>query len=74
MVAVSSKDKLKRYPTHQNTILKRGDLERGRAAMAAFPNQENGVASECRKKDLKGGPHRNGRFPRSRWWTGRRGE
>ena len=63
---------IKKVPDTPKYDPEEADLERGRAAMAAFPNQENGVASEC-KKDLKGGRTAMA-APRSSWWTGRRGE
>ena len=52
---------------------KDGHLERGRTAMAAFPNQGNGVAIEC-MKILEREAYRNGRIPRSSRWTGKEGE
>ena len=50
-----------------------GESERGRAAMAAFPNQANESYKQAQKNILVRGAHHHGRFPKSSWWTGKRG-
>ena len=71
MVAVSSKANVERDPTHQHNNSKDGHWVRGRTAMAAVPNQGNGVAVEC--MNLKGGRTAMAAFPDQVGdWQGRR--
>ena len=74
MVAVFFEGQIKQVPDTPRYNPEEEDLERGRAAMAAFPNQENASCEQMQKKKLERGAHRNGRFPRSSRWTGRKGE